>query len=348
MSFLLNDEIIAPAMLTGYVRTALFDYQRNQYTLSRWLPNVVIDDVQYEFMKGQQGLADAAVYRSFDTESRIGKRESLNKVMGELPPISQKMVLNEYDRIRLRKLTDEQVMPFVTRDAQRLTRNIAARFEIARADAIFNGKVTINENGVNQVIDFNRSGSQSVVAAILWTDSENATPLDDLDAWTQAQLDKNGVLPGAILISRQDWATFRRTKQVRSQAFPSASAATQVATAEQTRLMLDSLDLPPMYVYDERVQVNGVTQRVTPAGKIALLPAPGDPNAASATDLGATVMGTTVEAMEGEYGLQPGEQPGIVAAMYKSTDPSRLWTHAVAIGVPIVGEPDHTFIAQVA
>jgi hypothetical protein len=348
MSYLLNSEYAPPAMLTGMIRAALFDLSINQYTLSRWLPNVSLNDTTFRFTKGGQGLAEAAVFRSYDAESRIGRRETVSQVMGELPPISEKMVLNEWDQLRMRSLADGALLPFIARDAERLARNIGARFEVARGDAIFNGSITINENGVQQTVSFGRSGSHSVVASVLWTDYANATPLDDLESWIQTYIDTNGFPPASILMPRAQFANFRRCDQVRNQVFPLASSAPTVS-ADQARTVIDSLDFPSVEIYDAQVRTgdSGTVTRITPVDKIALMP-PAGSGSPTATDLGATFLGTTVEAMDADYGLAPGDQPGIVAANYKSTDPRRLWTHAVAIGLPVLTNPDLTFVAEVA
>jgi hypothetical protein len=347
MSFLLTSDFFPPAELTGVMRAALFDLPVNRFALAQWLPNVEVNDITYEFVKGGQGLAEASVYRSWDTESRIGRRETIGKVMGELPPISEKMVLTEYQQQRLRSLDDDALLPFIARDAERIARNIGARFEVARGDAIFNGSVTINENGVQQTISFGRSGGHSVTAAVLWTNYDDATPLDDLESWVQTYIDDTGEPPGAILTSRSVAAHFRRTAQVRGQVFPMATAAPTVS-AEQARSVLDSLNLPPFIIYDAQVKIAGSTTRVTPVDKLALLPAPGATASNTPSELGATLLGTTIEATDPDYGIAPGEQPGIVAANYTSTDPKRLWTHGAAVGVPILTNPDLSFVADVA
>lgn len=341
MAYLLDSDFVSPAVLTGFTRQALYDLTENQFQLARWLPNVTIDDVNFEFQRGGQGLVEVATYRSWDAESPIGRRESFGTVMGALPPISRKIPLNEYDRIRLRN-ADQAVLQYLTRDAERLAREVAARFEVARADAIFNGRVTINENGVQQTVDFGRDPAHSVTAGVAWSNSATATPLDDLEVWVQAYADKNGQAPGVILMTRQTFAAFRATEQVRGQVFPQAASA-PIVSGDQARNVLASLDLPPIEIYNASTAVG----RVTPQDKVALLPAPGAANAGNPNDLGATLLGTTVEAQDPDYGLAPGDQPGIVAATYRSTDPRRIWTHVVAIGLPILGNPDLTFVADV-
>lgn len=347
MSWTLDTEFIEPTQLTGIIREALRDLQVNRFRLSRWLPNVEVDDITFEFLRGGGGLAEAASYRAWDAESKIGRREGIAKVMGELPPISEKIVLNEYDRLRIRKLDNgNAALPFIARDAQRLATNIAARFELVRGQALVNATAPVTE--LQQTIDFGRDASHSVVAATLWSDHTNATPISDLQSWVQTYEDTNGETPGAILMPKAVVSHMQQTDQVIRQVFPLAPAGTApMVSVEQLNTVLSSMGLPPIEVYDARVKVDGVSTRVTPANAIALLPTPGAADASTATDLGATLLGTTAESLEDDYSLAPGDQPGVVAATWKSKDPVRLWTHAAAVGIPVLREPNLTFKAQV-
>jgi hypothetical protein len=347
MSWVLDTEYIEPTQLTGLIREALADLQINRFTLSRWLPNVAIDDINFEFVRGGRGLAEAAVYRSWDTESKIGRREGLSKVMGELPPISEKIPLNEYDRLRLRHLdAGDAALPFIARDAQRLAANIAARFELARGQALVNGEVPVTE--LQQTVSFGRTAGHSVTAATLWSDHANATPIDDLESWVQTYIDSNGQAPGVILMSRQVLLNMRQCDQVRRQVFPLApDGSMPMVNADQVNTVMGAMGLPPIELYDAQVKVDGTSARVTPANVLTLLPEPGPTDASAPTELGATLLGTTSEALEPEYELVGADQPGIVAATWKSKDPIRLWTHAAAVGLPILREPNLTLKAQV-
>ncbi|MFJ7069196.1 major capsid protein [Streptomyces sp. NPDC101115] len=346
MSWVLSTEFIEPTRLTGMMRAALAELQVNRFRLARWLPNVEIDDITFEFTKGGGGLAEAASYRSWDAESKIGRREGLGRVMGELPPISEKILMNEYDRLRQRKLAEADALPFIARDVQRIARNIAARFELARGAALVNAQLPITE--LRQTIDFGRTAGHSVIAAVLWSNHATATPLSDLRSWVQTYEDTNGETPAVILAPQAAVTHFGMCEQVIRQVYPLAPAGVApMLNAEQVNSVLSSLNLPQFEVYDARVKVDGVSTRITPDDAIALLPEPGSADAGSMSELGATLLGTTAESLEDDYALAPGEQPGVVAAQWKTKDPVRLWTHAAAVGIPVLREPNLTFKAEV-
>jgi hypothetical protein len=336
---LLNQDYITPAELTGYVREALADQEQNRFTLSRWLPSRNVDDLMYRFTRGGDGLIDAATFRAYDAESPIGSRPGVTRVTGELPPISRKIRLGEYDRLRQRR-DDAALRDAIMSDAERMTRAVGARLEMARGEALYTGKVTIAENGVVATVDFGRAAGHTVSAGTTWSTVATATPLLDLITWRDTYIATNGVSPGAILTSTTVLGYLLRNAEMRTLA---ASTAGSPAIVSQN--VVESIfamhGLPPIYIYDTQVKVAGSAARIIPTDRVILLPAPGD------DELGATLLGTTAESLEPEFGLS-GDEPGVVAGAYSTKDPVAVWTKAAAIGLPILANPDLTFAADVA
>jgi hypothetical protein len=341
---LITTDYVEPALLTGYARAALDDLEVNQYTLSRFLPSRTIDDLQYRLNAGGQGLTDAATFRSYDTPAPIGGRPPLADITGDLPPLSRKVRLSEYDRLRLRGNTDA-VVQAVYDDASRMTRAVAARTELARADVLVNGTVTIAENNLQIVVNFQRNPGNTVLAAPLWG-GVNPTPLTDLIAWRDLYVvNSGGFAPGAIVTSTQAVRTLQQSAEVINAITGAAAGRTRVTQAELSAL-LESEGLPPIEVNDAQVSVNGVAQRLIPANRLLMLPAAGGFRDPDGSVLGGTLWGITAEAQEPEYGLA-GNEPGIVAGNYGTKDPVALWTKAAAIALPVLANPDLSLSAQV-
>lgn len=344
---LLNTDYIYPTDLTGYVRAALADYQLNKFTLSQFLPNDPVDDIDYRLVSGGAGLANAASFRTYDAESPIGRRQGLSRISGELPPLSQKIRLGEYDRLRQRKESDPAIVNALYNDAEEMTESVAARMELARGDALVNGSVTISENGISGVVvNYGRTGAHTVTAGTLWTNGA-ADILNDLMSWRDTYEATNGVEPGAIVGSRRIWNLMLRNVAVRNQVFPGSNQPSIVTTAAINQ-MLESEGLPPFTMYRSQVNVNGTATKVIPDNKLLLLPAAVDPSDVSGTQLGATVWGTTAEALDPSYGIELGDEPGIVSGVYMDQDPLALWTKASAIGLPVLANPNLSFCATVA
>jgi len=343
---LINNDYITPAQLTGYVRAALADQQANQFRLAAYLPNRVIDDLQYRFDRGgAEGLTEAATFRSYDTESPVGSRPGVQRVTGELPPVSRKIRMGEYDRLRQRRL-DTRVRSQILTDAERMTRAVAARIELARGEALYKGKIELAENGIVATVDFGRASGHTVNAATAWTDTANATPLTDLIAWVEVYRASNGVAPGVVLLSSAALGLLIRNAEIRSLA-ATIVGTPNVVPQETLQGIFQAHGLPPFEVYDAQVRVGAASQYVVPRDKVLLLPAAGDPNDADSSEMGATLWGTTAEALEPEFSMEDGEEPGIVAGAYSTKDPVAVWTKAAAVSLPILANPDMSFAADI-
>lgn len=340
-------DLITPPELTGYARAALADRAVNQRLLSQWLPPRPVNDLLYRYSKGSgAGLAEAASFRAYDAEPRFGRRDGISRVTGELPPIGEQYVLGEYDSLRLRNATTE-IRDLLLRDAARIAVSIDTRFEFARADALVNGSVTLAEAGVQATVDFGRSAAHSVAPLTLWSDLDDSKPIDDFQSWRDTYVDTNGSVPGAILMSTKVRNYLLRNTQVGGFVFPSSLAANRPGQVTSTNLnqVLSDFELPPITVWDARaVDQTGTSRRFLPDDKVLFLPAPAD-----AVDMGATLWGTTLEAQESQYGIQAADHPGLVVGAFKqTTTPIRVFTIGAAIGLPILANPDLTFVADVA
>lgn len=329
---------INPAELTGYVRAALADREENQFTLGRWLPNTPIDDIEYRFTRGGAGLVEAATFRAWDTEAPIGSRPGAVRVTGELPPISRKIRLSEYDRLRQRNAPTDDIRGYIERDAVRMMQAIAARLELARGEALWKAQLQIAENGVVATVDFGRAGGHTVAPGTLWSTVATATPLTDLLAWMDTYRTTNGVNPGAILTSSTNVGYLLRNAEIRNMLSRGLTAPPRVSRAELDALFGD-YEIPPIVTYDAQVSVNGVATRVIPVDKLVLLPTADEP-------LGATLYGTTAEQLE--LPVLQSLEPGIVATAMTTDDPVSKWTKGAGIGIPILGNPDLTLTADVA
>lgn len=343
---LLNADYILPQELTGYVRAALADLTVNQFALAAWLPNRNIDDLEYRFTRGGDGLTEAATFRAYDAESPIGARPGLTRVTGELPPISRKIRLGEYDRLRQRR-ADAAIRTAILDDATRMARGVAARLEMARGEALYSGKLTLNENGVIATVDFGRTTGHTVTAGTVWSNPA-ADILGDLLTWRDTYNTTNGQDPGVILTSRTVMGYMVRNTAM-AQLVATLAGTPSIVSETALQSVLDAHGLPPIQRYDAQVKVSGSATRVVPSDRLLLLPPPGDANDPASTLLGATLLGTTAESMEPGYGIaDEAEQPGIVAGAYTTQDPVAVWTKAAAIGLPVLANPDLTFCADVA
>lgn len=335
-------DLADPQELVGYVRGVQIEEERNRFVLAQFLPNVNIDEIEWRITTGSFQMPDAAKIRAWDTESPIGGRQGLQRLMGELPPISKKMRLGEEERLRKRALergNNSQLVDAIYNDAENLTKGVLARVEMLRGEVLQKGTITINENGVVQTIDFGRAAGNTTAAATKW--DSTGDPIADLRAWVQAYIDLNGVTPAFILTSTKVISAMLLNAAVRGMVNVGLGAPS-IVTIQTVQAILQSFGLPPLVPYDTQVRVDGTLTKVISEKNIILMPPSTEP-------LGSTFFGTTAESLELQeaQAIAGADAPGLVATVHKLDDPVSIWTKVAGIALPVLANPDLTFSAQV-
>jgi hypothetical protein len=210
---------------------------------------------------------DVAEYRAWDTPAPMTGRPGTKRIAGSLGPISRQIPLGEEEFLRLRQLetqNDDPIIDAIFADAERMTRSVSARIELARGDIVNDGAVVIAENGLSITADYGRDVGMSVTAPILWTTHATAKPLTDLLGYQEDYVEENGVDPGVLLMPRSRVSDFALNQEMLNYAASGGTTPTRI-----NRAMIDDIlsteALPPIYLYDTHVRVNGVRTRVLPA-----------------------------------------------------------------------------------
>lgn len=350
-------DLVDPQELLGYTRAAQIEAERNRFTLSNYLPNDTTPDGEIEFrlLRGNFRDQDAALVRAWDAEATISGRQGVERIMGELLPVSRKIRLGEEERLRNRGLArglspqnNTELINAIFSDAGNMARAVAARFELFRGEVLEKATVTINENGVAPAtIDFGRKAGHSVTiaggATFQWNDVTTgaADPVGNMQTWVQTYIDSNGIAPAYALTSTQVISYLIRQSKVRAYA-AGVGGTPGLITVDTLNAIFLAFGLPAMVPYDATIRVAGVQTRPIAANKVILMPPADEP-------LGATLFGTTAEALElAEAQLIDQDQaPGMVAVPMKEMDPVATWTLATAVGFPVLANPDLTLTATV-
>jgi hypothetical protein len=272
-------------------------------------------------------------------------------VTGKLPPLSRKIVNGEYDQLRQRANPDQNIRNALLSDAERVVAEIDMRLELARADALTNGTVTINENGIaGLTVDFSRDSLNAVTAPVLWSNHTTSDPIRDMLGWARYLRTKNGVRPGVTLMSEESVADLLENSTIRTMAANLAGTPTIV---DRTTLdtILSRNALPPIEIYEVQYNSSGDPNNVTPAPVldpdiVLMLPAPVDPNSVNGGPLGGTFYGITAESLDPRFNLS-GAEAGITVGNYNNDDPPGVWTKASALALPVLANPDYSFKAVV-
>lgn len=344
----LNFDLIEPAVLTGFVRELPGPAN---LTLATWLPDDNIHDIEAAFTTVTKRNR-AAMFRSYDAETPVGQRGDFSRSAVALPPIGQKTVVTEEERLRLESLRSggdntASLIRAIYNDAQINTEAVLNRMEMARGQVLSTGKFTLaGENGLTVEADFGVASSHKPTAAVEWDDYENAVPLGDLRTWADLFADDAGESPAYVLTSRTAIGHIMRCKSVTSQFVNGAGGTVSFVTRAQLAQLLASLDLPQLVEYNTQLYPYGsnTATKVIPVNKAIMLP--GNPRS-----LGRTAWGVTAEAIElvglNNPQLQFAQAPGLVGEVLKTSDPVRTWTNVAAIGMPVIEDPNKILSATV-
>lgn len=340
-------EVIQPDILTGYARASLADLELRRGTLARWLPNRTVADTVVRFIAGAQGnLVDVASFRAYDAEPEIGKGVSGKRYTIELPALGQKVPVSEYAQLRMRNLQgDEAAMAnSIRQTTDRVVRAVADSIERLRGVVLETGKATISQTNFATDDDFARSASMTVTAGSLWS-TASVDRLAQLTTWQDLYTDTNGEAPGCMMMSTRAFRALASGSQFQTQLL---NGGARNATPGEVNATIEAQGLPPIYLYDRRVSVNGTMTRVTSDNKIFMLPAPVDPNAADGTDLGGTWWGQTLTSTSPDFQLAAADQPGMVAGVWRNeTPPMIAEVIGDAISLPVLTNPNLSLVGTV-
>ena len=337
-------DIIDPATLTGYARASLADYEAKRGTLARWLPNRTVQSIDVRFTAGSFGLVEIADFRAYDAEPTIGKAAPGKRITLELPALGQNIPVSEYNQLRANGAQpgDETVLGTIQRTTDVVVRAVADALERLRGTVLTTGKATVAGFMDD---DFGRAPGHTVNAAALWS-VPTTDGLADLNAWSDTYRDANGEEPGAIVMSTRVLRALAGLNQMRTQL---ASGSTRPATLADAQATVAANGLPPIYLYDRRVSVGGVSTKVIPDDKVLLLPAPlEDVNDWQSSQLGATFWGRTLSSMEANWEIPEADQPGLVTGVYRGEKPPMIAeVLSDAIGMPVLANANLSFCADV-
>lgn len=337
-------DIIDPATLTGYARASLNDYEAKRGTLARWLPNRYIADIVARFMAGSSGLVDVAKFRAYDAEPTIGKRPSGKRITLELPAMGQNIPVSEYEQLRARggSVTEEAALAAIQSTTDSVVRSVADSIERMRGVVLQTGKATIPEIGADD--DFGRKPGHTLTATTLFSVA-GADALGQAQTWIDAYIDENGEAPGAIVTSSRVLRAMAALDQFKTSLVGGGS---RPATVQDVRNFFEAAGLPPIYTYDRRVSVDGVSTKVISDDRLLLLPEPVDTDDWRGTDLGSTFWGRTLSSSEPGWEIAESEQPGIVAGVFRhETPPMIAEVHGDAIGMPVLANANRSLAAKV-
>ncbi len=296
-----------------------------------------------------------AKYRTFDGRVHVSQRDAGSEKRVRMLPLSSSLETGELERLQLEfaRLQGGNVAALaaaVYNDSENLTNEVLNRVELAFGDLLTDGKLSINEGGLAGYAggpgeaDFGVPTGNLVTATTPWT-STTAPMYSDLLSWCDAYNDLNGFLPGSFLPTLKYMRQLTRCTEIINAVAGAQTGRTRVSRAELTEF-LEGEGLPtPLDPFDERLDVDGVSTRVIPEGRIPFFP----PNL---EDLAHVEYGVTATALElvnsAEVDFSFEDAPGIVGIIDKASSvPFREIVVVDAVAMPILDDARKLMVANV-
>lgn len=289
----------------------------------------------------------AAKFRTFDGRVTVSSRDGGSDKRVSLIPLSTSLSQGEYERLKLEfartgGTRSEALADATYNDGEQLTREVQNRLELAWGDLLSDGKLTVEEIGGEY--DFGLPENHLTEAAVLWSDTENSLPLDDMHSWDDTYRDTNGFGPGVQRTTKSVKNLLLRNRQIINAVHGAQTGKDRVNLTQLQDLLADE-DLAPILVQDiAKFDVDGVSTPVIPDDRVLLTPT-------AFADLGYTAWGVTATALElvnsSEADFSFEEAPGIVGVTDKNGPPYREFTFVDAVALPILSDARRLFVAKV-
>lgn len=337
----------AKSILDLFNQKEVLDYTRNRelpVLLGETLfPARKTQSLELEQITGGGSSPIIASVHAFDTESEIGSRQAAKATL-ELALIKRKMQLKEKDIIALenpRTPAEQQyLMSQVFNDLDVLVRGVNARTELMRMEVLANGKIKINENGLDATIDYNvpADHKEALSGTNLWTDPL-AKPLEDIDRWIEAM----DTTPTRALTSKKVLNALLRHPQVKASVFGSDTG--KVLTRAELDAFMQSNGMPVIRTYDEKYRKQNkdgsyTKARYFPENKFVMF---------NDDLLGETIYGPTAEEirLSRDPSIDTSMVGNVFTAVYEEgADPVSTWEKAVTVALPSFAAADEVFQAQ--
>jgi hypothetical protein len=329
--------------LVGYVRERAV--LEPPTLLGGVVPELEVEDLEYELTNSDATFVNVARYRSWDTAPPLGKRPGVATVRGEIAPLGLSLTLNEKELKRFSAL--QQGLPTGTADdiyddALHCGLACRARFETAIGDLLHDGIVTINENGATVTANFAVPSTHLVTAAIAWSTVATAVPITNLLAWEAIyRADNGGRNPDAWLISSEAFGNLAFNAQIKSLAAGTSGVTPGIVSAEQIGQAFSAAGVrAPFVVFDGMVpNASGVATPTLPVRDVIAVRA----------GMASLLYGTTpsAELLVGNGVLERTDAAGIVAYSEQQIRPARVITTGEAVGLPVLRDPNALFRAIV-
>lgn len=302
-------------------------------------PNRKYDSFQFawEIIAGKDLLPVAAEVSALDAEAPIRQRPDAKRITAETMLIKHKINLTEHaNRVKNHGVGSDKVKEVIFDDVDNLYRGVRARVEAMKMELLANGYVTVKENNINKVVDY-----EYPTANIFITDLTNpSADVIELVEKVKTAAKANGKeITYAICSSRTINLLFKNTGLVTL--WKNSSLVIPAPTKSAFKAFLEGLFEMQIIEYNEQYRYEKADgsygqSRFYPEDRITFVA--GEAGA----ELGVSAFAPTPEEemLEDSVVLDG----YAVATLWDEKDPAAQWTKVSAENLPIVKDVDSFYI----
>ncbi|MEG1083973.1 MAG: major capsid protein [Hydrogenoanaerobacterium sp.] len=308
------------------------------YIGQRFLPLEETFDIDFNetVIERQADMADII---DSGAELPLTDRDPVRRISGEITDMGQSYIVTKkelaamMDKGNAAKQT-MMVKQLLNKTAQ-LKRNIDARIEWLRWQALGVGAMAYDKSGIKLGVDFGVPAGNKVVAANKWN-ATGATILANYEKWVQdyVDLNTNGYTPDVFVTSIEAIRNVLNDTSIRKSI---TGFSDKLLTLEELNTFLRGRDLPPMEAFDAKVTYRDVTSGGTRT-TARLLAREKGVFLKEGGLIGKQLLGPTYE---------NDMNPGIYARTFTMERPIREVIEVVGASFPKVMDPDLIKIATI-
>lgn len=307
-------------------------------------PNVKTEDLSIEYIVGGNKLPVTAEVYAPDTNTKLSSKGGYTKNILDMLLVKDSKYISEDEIVKLRNprtsAEEQMVLNRIFNLVDLTIESVYKRINMMRFEILQTGKLTLNENGVEGVIDYHMPAAHQEIlkTTARWSEA-SSDPLTNLDAWVDKIVEDTGVNPTRALMDKGTLRLLLNSDAVRKGIYGVNS--TIVPSLQNLNDFLMQHDLPIIAVYNEKYRLadNSIKPLMNP-NTVVLMPE---------TKLGNTHFGLTAEEIELPQvsNVEVRNRDFITSVIYRRLDPVARITKSVARAIPSFEACNEVFVAKV-
>src|SRR5690625_4922381 len=301
--------------------------------------NVYSHEFAYDVIKKSNQIAAMI---GVGAEPPVRDKDAVARRMGEMAKFGLKDIVTEEELLKLHQprnnAEQSALIDKLTVKGADLVKNLQDRIKISKVQVLTQGKINYDDNNVKVSIDFTEDMPDSH-KVVLTGDNTWANPehdvIGDLIAWDQQYQDTNGKQADVILMSRETQALLLKNTVIVTEAAGINNSGRGRVSVDDLNSVLGGYGLPGIRVVNKtKANVKNTytgeveTIELFPENRVIFV----------SSGVGKFLLGPTVENTF---------QPGIVLQAYDKFEPIESILRAVAMGFPIIENPNLLLFADV-